>query len=138
MSDFNIHQSKNLTDMTPEKYGIIKCFINYCVDKLAIESPFNVYLCHSNDPNKPNMSLACFMIDSNDIWVRADGRIAMDINRSFAHELEHLKQKETGALDDMSGYTDVGGTIEDEANAVAGQLCKLFINEMNCKFVYNV
>ncbi len=139
MTKFTINYSKNLDDMNPVKYKVIKAFVNYCVLELGIESDFNFYLFSSKDTDKPQgITLACFRTDNNDIWVRANGRIAMDINRSFAHELEHLKQKETGQLDDMSKYTDIGGEIENEANAISGQLCKKFTKAFDCKFVYDL
>ena len=44
--------------------------------------------------------------------------------RSIAHELTHHKQWEDGKL--KVRPPDIGGPIEDEANAKAGQFIKLF------------
>jgi hypothetical protein len=47
--------------------------------------------------------------------------------RSIAHEMVHHKQFENNKLNVKP--PDIGGEIEDEANAVAGQLIKLFAKE---------
>ena len=44
--------------------------------------------------------------------------------RSIAHELTHLKQDERGEL--VGEIQDAGGAIEDEANAKAGEIIKLY------------
>jgi hypothetical protein len=48
----------------------------------------------------------------------------VDIMRSLAHELSHHKQWEDGKL--KVKPPDIGGPIEDGANAKAGQLIKMF------------
>ena len=51
-------------------------------------------------------------------------RALVDVMRSIAHELVHHKQFEQGRLDVIP--PDIGGEIEDEANAKAGQFIKMF------------
>ena len=66
------------------------------------------------------------------IKVRSKGRSLMDILRSIAHELVHHKQKEDGMFEDKEVIKDipeVGGPIEDEANAIAGRLIKKYGKE---------
>ena len=58
------------------------------------------------------------------IKVCAKNRALVDIMRSIAHELVHHKQYEQGRLDVKP--PDIGGEIEDEANAKAGQFIKMF------------
>jgi predicted SprT family Zn-dependent metalloprotease len=58
------------------------------------------------------------------IKVFAKDRMMVDIMRSIAHELTHHKQWEDGKL--KVKPPDIGGPIEDEANAKAGQFIKLF------------
>jgi hypothetical protein len=48
-----------------------------------------------------------------------------DVMRSVAHEMVHKKQYEDDRI--VKPVQDIGGEIEDEANAVAGQLVKKFI-----------
>jgi hypothetical protein len=45
--------------------------------------------------------------------------------RSIAHEMVHHKQFEDGRLDGPQP-PDIGGEIEDEANAKAGQYIKMY------------
>ena len=59
------------------------------------------------------------------IKVNAKNRMLVDVMRSVAHELVHHKQYEEGRLDGPKP-PDIGGEIEDEANAKAGQLIKMF------------
>lgn len=64
---------------------------------------------------------------SNDgklIKVNGKNRALVDIMRSIAHEMVHHKQYEEGRLEIKP--KDIGGDIEDEANAKAGQFIKMF------------
>jgi hypothetical protein len=58
------------------------------------------------------------------IRVNAKNRMTVDIMRSIAHEMVHHKQFEQGRLEVKP--PDIGGEIEDEANAKAGQFIKMF------------
>lgn len=58
------------------------------------------------------------------IKVNAKNRALVDVMRSLAHELVHHKQYEQGRL--KIKPPDIGGEIEDEANARAGQFIKMF------------
>ena len=58
------------------------------------------------------------------IKVCSKNRALVDVMRSIAHELVHHKQFEDGRL--KTPPPDIGGEIEDEANAKAGQFIKLF------------
>ncbi len=58
------------------------------------------------------------------IKVCSKNRALVDVMRSIAHELVHHKQFEQGRLEVRP--PDIGGEIEDEANAKAGQLIKMF------------
>ena len=62
--------------------------------------------------------------DDKVLKVCAKGRALVDIMRSLGHELTHHKQWEDGKL--KVKPPDIGGEIEDEANAKAGQFIKLF------------
>lgn len=58
------------------------------------------------------------------VKVCSKGRALVDVMRSIAHELVHHKQFEQGRLKVQP--PDIGGEIEDEANAKAGQYIKMF------------
>ena len=57
------------------------------------------------------------------IRINAKNRSLVDVMRSIAHEMVHHKQYEDGRLNTPP---DIGGEIEDEANAKAGQYIKLY------------
>lgn len=59
------------------------------------------------------------------VKVNAANRALVDVMRSIAHELVHHKQWEDGRLDGPKP-PDIGGEIEDEANAKAGQYIKMY------------
>ena len=58
------------------------------------------------------------------IKINGKNRALVDIMRSVAHELVHHKQFEDGRLEVRP--PDIGGEIEDEANAKAGQYIKMY------------
>jgi len=59
------------------------------------------------------------------VKVCSKNRALVDVMRSLAHELVHHKQWEDGRLNGPKP-PDIGGEIEDEANAKAGQLIKMY------------
>ena len=62
--------------------------------------------------------------EQSEVRVYTNERALQDIMRSVAHELVHHQQNERGDLEGK--ISDVGGPIEDEANAVAGELLKKY------------
>jgi superoxide dismutase, Fe-Mn family len=98
-------------------------FITFCCKKLGISDNFFVSL-HSNRDKL--QTLAQYNLVDNSIDVYVKDRLMADILRSIAHELVHHQQLENGDIDLNNMPQDIGGTIEDEANAVAGQLVKEF------------
>ena len=65
--------------------------------------------------------------DNKVIKICAKNRALVDVMRSVAHEMVHHKQFEQGRLEVRP--PDIGGEIEDEANAKAGQYIKMFAKE---------
>jgi Zn-dependent peptidase ImmA (M78 family) len=63
------------------------------------------------------------------VKINAKNRALVDVMRSLAHELVHHKQWEDGRL--KVKPPDIGGEIEDEANAKAGQYIKMFAKKDN-------
>jgi hypothetical protein len=63
--------------------------------------------------------------DNKIVRVYGKNRALVDIMRSVSHELVHHKQFEEGRLDGPQP-PDIGGEIEDEANAKAGQHIKMY------------
>jgi hypothetical protein len=63
------------------------------------------------------------------VRINVKNRALVDVLRSIAHEMVHHKQYEQGKLKVQP--PDIGGEIEDEANAKAGQFIKMFSKKDN-------
>jgi len=98
-------------------------FLSFCQDKLGYSTPAEVMLVDDRNQLK---TLASYNLQTNEVKVYSKNRALADILRSIAHELVHHQQLENGRIDLNNLPQDVGGEIEDEANAVAGQLVKEF------------
>ena len=90
--------------LNPEQAVLIGDFCNFCANHFP--------------------TTAAYHRGRNIIKVYGKNRALVDILRSIAHELTHLKQDERGELVGM--IQDAGGEIEDEANAKAGEIIKLY------------
>ena len=96
-------------------------FIKFVASELRITNPYKVVL--SNDRGKFKTT-AYYNPETGELAVYKKGRALIDIMRSAAHELVHHQQNQKKQL--TKNIKDIGGPIEDEANAVAGQLIKKF------------
>jgi len=109
-----------LDDKQKEKLDVFAKFLKKELDikqvpTIAIQSTKdNIKTTANYDYTKPNKV----------IKVYGSNRMLVDIMRSLAHEMVHHKQFEQGRL--KVKPPDIGGEIEDEANAKAGQFIKLF------------
>lgn len=102
-------------------------FINFCADNLEIEGDFKIYLV-SNRESHNIATTAAYHRGDNIIKIYCKNRALVDILRSLAHEMTHLMQDEKGELQGI--IQDAGGPIEDQANAKAGEIIKLFAKSM--------
>ena len=118
-------------DNHPYDYEDYDKFIDYVVDELNIENPPTVYVEKEASSDYTGGTYR-YKGGTERIKVRSKGRSLMDILRSIAHELVHHKQKEDGMFEGKEVIKDipeVGGPIEDEANAIAGRLIKKYGKE---------
>lgn len=68
------------------------------------------------------MTTASYNMKNGEIKVYVKGRASFDICRSIAHEMVHAAQHKK--TNDLDGST--GSDHENEANAVAGQLVRMY------------
>jgi hypothetical protein len=107
----------------PTKHrGLIKEFIHFLYKKLMLKKDIKIIFLTEREYN---MSTGARRFDGV-IFVLCKKRIIRDILRTLTHEWVHEYQfnvlgREKGA--------DIGGVNEDEANAIAGKLIKLFEKE---------
>ncbi len=106
---------EGIVDLTIKELGItVPVDINYQTDKNGIETTA-VYKYEDGDNSD---------IENSEVKVYTKDRALQDVMRSVAHELVHHHQNENGELEGK--VQNVGGPIEDEANAVAGELLKKY------------
>ena len=115
---FSADEKKHLegiVDLVVKELGItVPVDINYQTDKEGIETTA-VY--KYEDGQNSN-------IENSEVKVYTKDRALQDVMRSVAHELVHHHQNEEGELEGK--IQNVGGPIEDEANALAGEFLKKY------------
>ena len=120
-SEMEAKEAEPLNESVNE--AILDKFLDFCCEKLGISKDFSVSLHDNRDTIR---TLAQYNMLDGSVDVYTKGRLTADILRSIAHELVHHKQNVNGEIDMDNLPQDIGGQIEDEANAVAGQLVKEF------------
>jgi Zn-dependent peptidase ImmA (M78 family) len=98
-------------------------FVKFCKKELDLKTVPTVSLQNGRGKIKTTANYD-YTKENKIIKVNAKNRALVDVMRSIAHELVHHKQWEQGRLDVKP--PDIGGEIEDEANAKAGQFIKMF------------
>jgi hypothetical protein len=98
-------------------------FCKFVVKELGIKNPPTIKIQSNRDGLKTTASYN-YTSPEKVVRIYAGPRLLVDIMRSVAHELVHHKQWEDGRL--KVKPPDIGGPIEDEANAQAGQYIKMY------------
>jgi Zn-dependent peptidase ImmA (M78 family) len=98
-------------------------FAKFVAKELGIKSPPTIVIQNGRNGLKTTANYD-YTKDNKILKVNSKGRLLVDVLRSMAHELVHHKQWEQGRL--KIKPPDIGGEIEDEANALAGQLIKKY------------
>lgn len=112
----------------------ISDFVDFIYDQLDLSD--GVYVKIAADREKNGLKTTAFYRDADRyLCIYGKNRLGIDICRSIAHELVHKKQYEEDRVPDNP--QDVGGEIEDEANAVAGQLVKIYTKKYQPKALFN-
>lgn len=103
-------------------------FVKFVKDELKLKKVPEIRVESNRDHIKTTANYN-YTLPEKIIRIYGKGRALVDIMRSVAHELVHHKQWEDGRLEVKP--PDIGGEIEDEANAKAGQFIKLFAQKKN-------
>jgi len=127
---------EGIDGMSPEKIDIIKDFISFTRDKLGLEEPVKVGLRKGRD--EYIKTTASYLPYENENYVRCEGRALVDILRSIGHELCHNRQRELGIFDPGDNVQNIGGHIEDQANAIAGILIKDFVDNYGYGHIHDL
>ena len=98
-------------------------FTKFVVKELEIKNSPTIAILGKRDGLRTTASYD-YGKENKVIKIYGSNRLIVDVMRSIGHELTHHKQWEDGKL--KVRPPDIGGPIEDEANAKAGQFIKLF------------
>jgi hypothetical protein len=135
MENINILAHRKIEeDFTDEISEVMYSFTEFCAQELPIEGEILIKLLPK--VTEGTITTGGYNIVTNEISTRYEGRALADVLRTIAHELVHYAQKERGEFADDKPVPDIGGRIEDEANAVAGQLVKKYVKAKEARFIY--
>ena len=109
--------------LTDEKKEILDKFVLFVKEQLELKTVPTIKIQNNRDGLKTTANYD-YTKENKIIKVCAKNRALVDVCRSVAHETVHHKQFEQGRLEKRP--PDIGGEIEDEANAKAGQYIKMY------------
>ena len=109
--------------LTDEKKEILDKFGLFVKEQLELKTVPTIKIQNHRDGLKTTANYD-YTKENKIIKVCAKNRALVDVCRSVAHEMVHHKQYEQGRLKVQP--PDIGGEIEDEANAKAGQYIKMY------------
>jgi len=109
--------------LTDNKKNKLKAFVKFVKDSLEIKTLPRIII-QNGKKTLTTTANYNYNADEKVMRINAKNRALVDIMRSIAHELTHHKQWEDGKLKVQP--PDIGGDIEDGANAMAGRLIKMF------------
>jgi hypothetical protein len=136
----NINIAKSLENkISEEEANLFYDFTQYCITKLNISGDVTIMLKGKKKVN--GITTGSFNTVSGVIYARCEDRAPVDVLRTISHELMHQKQLETGAITyalNNDGLPDIGGPIEDEANAMAGRLIKMYVRDKEARYLYEL
>ena len=98
-------------------------FIDFVTEYLEIQTPLHIHLTKDREDV---VTTAYYDIVNHRTCVYIKDRAIMDVMRSLAHEMVHHQQNERGLLTGNAEDGADGSDIENEANAVAGVIMRIF------------
>lgn len=108
---------------TMPKKVIVQKFMDFVIDNLGIDGNVTSILTNQKDGIR---TTAVYNHAEASIKVYIKNRAIVDVLRSLAHEMVHHKQNQRGELKDNPHAGDDGSPQENEANAKAGELIRIF------------
>jgi biotin carboxyl carrier protein len=116
-------QSNLAEEVKKKPLNKIDEFVKFVIKELGIKHPPAVVITGNKDGIKTTANYD-YGKENKIMKIYGKNRMMVDVMRSAAHELVHHKQWEDGKL--KTPPPDIGGPIEDGANAIAGRLIKKF------------
>jgi hypothetical protein len=129
-----ITYSKKLDDLNPAKFKHISTFLKFCRDELDITNDIQVFLMRKE--NHLNITTGGYNPTDKCVYIIFQKRQIADVLRTIAHELVHQKQDLQEKI--VGDIPDIGGVIEDTANALAGRLVKMYVKKFEAREIYSL
>jgi hypothetical protein len=137
MGNIKIKAIKSIAESVSEdRKELLFNFVEYCAKELRLKGDVSILLKGKAKLN--GITTGAYNLIDKSICSRYEERAMVDVIRTIAHEMVHQSQDERGDLNGKTNIPDIGGPIEDEANAVAGQLIKKFVKEHDARFIYEL
>ena len=115
--------SSDSLDYTPTQMMLMSEFCVFCMQNLPVKGDVRIMVV--DDREKHGISTTgVYHLGQGILKVYGGKRALADVLRSIAHELTHMMQDESGLI--QGPVQDAGGFHEDQANAKAGEIIKLF------------
>ena len=114
---------ESLLDKTDNSLEQVSDFVNFTKKYLDINDDIKVALAFERTPDLA--TTAYYSLDGF-VKVYVKDRAIIDVLRSIAHELVHHKQNLEGRLKDAVKDGEDGSDIENEANAMAGEIIRKY------------
>lgn len=113
--------------LSDDKKEKLNSFVKFVKEQLELKSVPTISIQNHRNGLKTTANYD-YTKENKVVKVCMKNRALVDVMRSIAHELVHHKQWEDGRLNGPKP-PDIGGEIEDEANAKAGQFIKMFAKQ---------
>ena len=123
----NFHPVNLNMHMNPYQQECMK-FVRWCRPKLGIQGKIRVTLTFKTIRQGSQGTFGYYSPKERRIVVSCKDRHVMDVLRTLAHEMVHMAQGQIRNLTAEDGAT--GSEVENEANALAGILMRLYRQEI--------
>jgi hypothetical protein len=127
VSTLGVGEIGHLNTLMEHMVKLVKEFVVWCRPRLGLQGKIRITLVNHELVQGKQYSFAHFDPQANTIRVCVKDRHPIDVLRSLAHELVHQAQGQRRELTSEDGVT--GSDIENEANALAGILMRLWNQE---------
>jgi hypothetical protein len=114
----------NSKTINGDNIHLLKSFIKFLQEELPLKKDVKI-----NFIEQKNGKMTTGVRRWDEIEVLSGGRLLIDIMRTIAHEWTHEFQYQKLKLDDTKKHQDIGGPVENMANALAGIMIKKFNKE---------
>ena len=102
----------------------VEKFVDWAAKKLNLQTTPKIELSMDTEEAQNNHHTGGHTVGDSKVWVYAKNRNLVDILRTVAHELTHVRQGELNMIKPGSSYP--GSPIELLADMVAGKLIKIY------------